>query len=74
MPFPYVLAIFAAVLLAGAVVAVVAIASGKLQTNLPRLQQFAERTEEVLEGQGDMPRFLERLDDIGDQDSRPRVG
>ena len=36
--------------------------------------QFAERTEEVLEGQGDMPRFLERLDDIGDQDSRPRVG
>lgn len=72
MPF-YVLAVLLIVLLAGAVVALVAISSGKLKTNRPKLEAFVQRTEEALDGEAEPPHFLERLDEAQER-RRSSVG
>lgn len=63
MPVVYVLLVLMLVVLAAAIVAVVAISSGHLKINRPRLEHIAERAEEVLDGRGETPQFLERLDE-----------
>ena len=63
MPFAAVLAVLLVVALAVAVFYVVAISSGHVTLKRQKLNRIAEATEQHMSGRGQMPRFLERLDE-----------
>lgn len=60
--FIAVLALLATVALSGILIAVVATTAGRLEVKHARWGRVAEETSRYLNGQGDVPKFLERLD------------
>ena len=63
MSFAAVFAVLLVVALAVAVFYVVAISSGHVTLKRQKLNDIAEATELHMSGRGQVPRFLERLDD-----------